>query len=66
MEGKVTVAMDMSKARKVNQKTELEIPSDEQNQISMEKRSMMEWKNVNWRELEKRVFKLQKKDLPSL
>ncbi len=50
----------MSKARKENRKTESELPS-ENYRTSIVDPSMMEWKKVDWRKLEKRVFKLQKR-----
>jgi len=53
--------MQKSKARKENRKTEQEIPSENPVQKSIVDLSMMEWKKADWRKLEKRVFKLQKR-----
>lgn len=53
--------MNKSKARRVNPKTEKEVPSDNQTQINKEDKTMMEWKHINWRKLEKYVYKLQKR-----
>lgn len=53
--------MNKAKARKENTKTEVEIPSENLPQKSNVDPSMMEWKKVDWRKLEKRVFKLQKR-----
>jgi len=53
--------MQKSKARKESRKTEQEIPLENPVQKSIVDPSMMEWKKVDWRKLEKRVFKLQKR-----
>jgi len=53
--------MKKSKARKENRKTEMEIPLDNLPQKSSVDPSMMEWNDVDWRKLEKRIFKLQKR-----
>lgn len=52
--------MNKSKARKENRKTESELPS-ENHRTSIVDPSMREWQKVDWRKLEKRVFKLQKR-----
>lgn len=59
---KEQVAINMSKTRQVNSKpTKSNIPLDKKILKAKEDESTVEWKHVNWRKLEKRVYKLQKR-----
>ncbi|MHC5717839.1 MAG: reverse transcriptase N-terminal domain-containing protein, partial [Nostoc sp.] len=54
--------MNKSKTRQVNpEPIEMEIPSDKPNLMVKKDESTVEWKHINWRKLEKRVYKLQKR-----
>ena len=59
---KSPVAMNMSKTRRINPKsTEKVIRSDRQTLTTKDEKSTVEWKHINWRKLEKGVYKLQKR-----
>jgi len=54
--------MNKSKTRQINPKpTEMVIPPDQPILTAKKDDSTVEWKHINWRKLEKRVFKLQKR-----
>lgn len=58
---KSQVAMNMSKTRTVNQPSEKVIHPDTPILAAKDDKSTVEWKHINWRKLEKRVYKLQKR-----
>ena len=59
---KSQLAMNKSKTRQINPKPEkLAILPDRPILMAKKDESTVEWKHINWRKLEKRVFKLQKR-----
>jgi RNA-directed DNA polymerase len=59
---KSQIAMNKSNTRQINpEPINLAIPSDKQNLTAKKDESTVEWKHINWRKLEKRVYKLQKR-----
>lgn len=59
---KSQVAMNMSKTRRINLKpAEKAIRPDAPILTTKDDKSTVEWKHINWRKLEKRVYKLQKR-----
>lgn len=59
---KSQLVMNKSKTREINpEPIKLVIPPDKPSLTAKKDESTVEWKHINWRKLEKRVYKLQKR-----